>query len=120
MTSPSSWPAATGERSCWPQSRARKLRSCWSTTPRPTAPPFVAFADDDSWWAPGDLERAVAIMRACPRPTVLDSRILVGPEERPDPVCGRWPAARWAPHAEARFAALEEAPCLSPARRYVS
>ena len=48
---------------------------------------FVAFADDDSWWAPGDLARAVAIMRAHPRLAVLNARILVGPEERLDPVC---------------------------------
>ena len=49
--------------------------------------PFVAFADDDSWWAPGDLARAAAIMRAHPRLAVLNARILVGPEERLDPVC---------------------------------
>jgi len=49
--------------------------------------PFVAFADDDSWWAPGDLARAVAIMRAHPRLALLNARILVGPEEREDPVC---------------------------------
>jgi GT2 family glycosyltransferase len=49
--------------------------------------PFVAFADDDSWWAPGDLSRAVAVMRAHPRLAVLNARILVGPEERLDPVC---------------------------------
>lgn len=49
--------------------------------------PFVAFADDDSWWAPGDLARAVDIMRAHPRLAVLNARILVGPEERLDPVC---------------------------------
>jgi len=49
--------------------------------------PFVAFADDDSWWAPGDLARAVGIMRAHPRLAVLNARILVGPEERLDPVC---------------------------------
>jgi GT2 family glycosyltransferase len=48
---------------------------------------FVAFADDDSWWAPGDLDRAVQIMRAHPRLAVLNARILVGPEERLDPVC---------------------------------
>ena len=48
---------------------------------------FVAFADDDSWWAPGDLARAVAIMRAHPRLALLNARILVGPEERLDPVC---------------------------------
>jgi GT2 family glycosyltransferase len=49
--------------------------------------PFVAFADDDSWWAPGDLARAVGIMRAHPRLGLLNARILVGPEERLDPVC---------------------------------
>jgi GT2 family glycosyltransferase len=49
--------------------------------------PFVAFADDDSWWAPGDLARAVAIMRAHPRLALLNARILVGPEERLDPAC---------------------------------
>jgi GT2 family glycosyltransferase len=49
--------------------------------------PFVAFADDDSWWAPGDLARAVRILRAHPRLAVLNARILVGPEERLDPVC---------------------------------
>ena len=49
--------------------------------------PFVAFADDDSWWAPGDLARAVAIMRDHPGLAVLNARILVGPDERLDPVC---------------------------------
>ncbi|MGY1670422.1 glycosyltransferase family 2 protein [Geodermatophilus sp. SYSU D00710] len=48
---------------------------------------FVAFADDDSWWAPGDLARAAAVMRAHPRLAVLNARVLVGPEERPDPLC---------------------------------
>lgn len=48
---------------------------------------FVAFADDDSWWAPGDLARAVAIMRAHPRLALLNARVLAGPEERLDPVC---------------------------------
>jgi GT2 family glycosyltransferase len=51
--------------------------------------PFVAFADDDSWWAPGDLARAVAIMRAHPRLAVLNARILVGPDQRLDPVCAQ-------------------------------
>jgi GT2 family glycosyltransferase len=49
--------------------------------------PFVAFADDDSWWAPGELARAVRIMRAHARLAVLNARVLVGPEERLDPVC---------------------------------
>jgi GT2 family glycosyltransferase len=49
--------------------------------------PFVAFADDDSWWAPGDLARAVAVLRGHPRLAVLNARILVGRDERLDPVC---------------------------------
>jgi len=54
---------------------------------------FVAFADDDSWWAPGDLDRAVQIMRAHPRLAVLNARILVGPGQRLDPVCAEMAAS---------------------------
>lgn len=49
--------------------------------------PYVAFADDDSWWAPGALAEAVGILDARPRLAVLAGRILVGEDERPDPVC---------------------------------
>lgn len=49
--------------------------------------PFVAFTDDDSWWAPGDLARGVEIMRAHPRLGLLAARILVGDAEELDPVC---------------------------------
>jgi GT2 family glycosyltransferase len=62
---------------------ARTVGVAWAATP------FVAFADDDSWWAPGDLERAVDIMRAHPRLAVLVARVLVGPEQRLDPVCAQ-------------------------------
>jgi GT2 family glycosyltransferase len=55
--------------------------------------PFVAFADDDSWWAPGDLARAADVMRAHPRLAVLNARILVGPEERLDPGCAEMAAS---------------------------
>ena len=49
--------------------------------------PYVAFADDDSWWAPGALGRAVELFDRHPRLGVLAARVLVGPEERLDPVC---------------------------------
>jgi N-acetylglucosaminyl-diphospho-decaprenol L-rhamnosyltransferase len=48
--------------------------------------PFVAFADDDSYWAPGSLARAAALLRAHPRAALLSARVLVGPSARLDPV----------------------------------
>lgn len=47
--------------------------------------PYVAFADDDSWWSPGSLERAVRLLDDHPRLALVAARILVGPEERLDP-----------------------------------
>ena len=47
----------------------------------------MAFSDDDSWWAPGSLSRAVDLFDAHPRLGLLAARILVGPEEREDPIC---------------------------------
>jgi GT2 family glycosyltransferase len=61
---------------------------------------FVAFADDDSWWAPGDLARAVDLLRAHPRCALVNARILVGPEERLDPVCAEMAASPLAPPVE--------------------
>jgi len=49
--------------------------------------PYVAFADDDSWWADGALDLAAASFDAHPRLGLLAARILVGPQERDDPVC---------------------------------
>ena len=54
---------------------------------RDAGTPYVAFADDDSWWAPGALDRAAEHFDASPRLGLLAGRILVGPEERLDPVC---------------------------------
>jgi GT2 family glycosyltransferase len=49
--------------------------------------PYVALSDDDSWWAAGALRRAARAMDAAPRLAVLAARVLVGREERLDPVC---------------------------------
>jgi GT2 family glycosyltransferase len=49
--------------------------------------PYVAFSDDDSWWAPGALERAADHFDAAPRLGLLAARILVGAQQRLDPTC---------------------------------
>ena len=56
---------------------------------RAAATPYVAFADDDSWWAPGALDRATALLDAHPRLALVAARVLVGDQERLDPVCAQ-------------------------------
>jgi len=51
------------------------------------ATPYVAFSDDDSWWEPWALARGVAYFDAAPRLGLLNGRILIGPDDRLDPVC---------------------------------
>jgi GT2 family glycosyltransferase len=54
---------------------------------RAATTPYVAFADDDSWWAPDALDCAASLFDAHPRLGLIAARILVGPEQRLDPVC---------------------------------
>ncbi|MDW5328876.1 glycosyltransferase [Plantactinospora sp. KLBMP9567] len=48
--------------------------------------PFVAFAADDSYRAPGSLENAVRLFRIHPRLGLLAGQVRVGREQRLDPV----------------------------------
>lgn len=55
--------------------------------------PFIAFADDDSWWAPGSLGRAADLLSAQPSLGLVAARVLVGPENRLDPTCNEMAAS---------------------------
>lgn len=49
--------------------------------------PYVAFADDDSWWEPEALTTAARILNQHPTAGLLAARILLGAANRDDPVC---------------------------------
>jgi len=55
--------------------------------------PYVAFSDDDTWWAPGALDASADLFDRHPRIAVLNARIAVGPECREDPACGAMAAS---------------------------
>lgn len=48
---------------------------------------YVAFCDDDTWWAPGSLKHAVQLLDAWPNVGALSARVAVGDEETTDPAC---------------------------------
>ena len=49
--------------------------------------PYVAFCDDDTCWEPGAIQRAVDILERNSRIAVVNARVLVGPDGRPDATC---------------------------------
>jgi GT2 family glycosyltransferase len=60
------------------------------------ATPYVAFCDDDSWWAAGALEDAGALLDAHPGVALLAGRVLL-PDGRADPTCAAMAASPLAP-----------------------
>jgi GT2 family glycosyltransferase len=48
--------------------------------------PYVAFADDDTWWDPGSLRRAADLLDLHPDVAVLTARIVVEPAGVEDPI----------------------------------
>lgn len=47
---------------------------------------YVAFSDDDSWWAPSALRTAADALDGHPRLGLVAAQTLVGPDQFPDPV----------------------------------
>jgi GT2 family glycosyltransferase len=64
---------------------------------RAATTPYVAFSDDDSWWAAGALSRAADHFDAAPRLGLLASRVVVEPGGAVDPVCRQMAASPLAP-----------------------
>jgi GT2 family glycosyltransferase len=54
---------------------------------RQAVTPYVALCDDDTWWAPDSLRRAADLFDRHPRLAIATGRVLVGPQEREDPIC---------------------------------
>ena len=48
---------------------------------------YIAFCDDDGWWAPDALPRAAAILDAHSDVALVAARVLVGEEANEDPCC---------------------------------
>jgi GT2 family glycosyltransferase len=55
--------------------------------------PYIAFCDDDTWWAEGALDAAVTLLDAHPALAVLCARVLVGPDQKEDPTCAAMAAS---------------------------
>ncbi|RZL04278.1 MAG: glycosyltransferase [Rubrivivax sp.] len=50
---------------------------------------YVAFCDDDTWWAPGSLSLACDLMDRHAGVGALSARVLVGDQQEEDPTCQR-------------------------------
>lgn len=54
---------------------------------RRASTPYVAFSDDDSWWAPGAVVHAAFELDASPRLALIAARVLVHARQALDPTC---------------------------------
>ncbi len=54
---------------------------------------YVAFCDDDCWWASGALRRTAAVLDRFPRLAAVNARVLVEPGARDDPTNARMAAS---------------------------
>ncbi|MBD0283399.1 MAG: glycosyltransferase [Thermoleophilaceae bacterium] len=48
--------------------------------------PYVAFAEDDSWYLPGALRRTADVLDRHPAVALVNAHVLVGEDARPDPL----------------------------------
>ncbi len=60
---------------------------------RAAGSPYIAFCDDDSWWAPGSLALAAERLDIHPQLALIAARVLVGEAEVLDPTCAAMAAS---------------------------
>lgn len=60
--------------------------------------PYVAFCDDDTWWAAGSLAAAANVFDRYPYIAAVSARVLVGAEQREDPTSSQMAASPLQPH----------------------
>jgi GT2 family glycosyltransferase len=68
--------------------------------------PYVAFADDDSWWAPGALPRAADILDRHPNLALIAAKVLVGDDRRVGPLASQMAASALPPLPGTRYPAV--------------
>jgi len=83
---------AEAVRERFPQVRVVRLEENRGAAARTTAAELlgtdvVAFADDDSWWAPDALDVIAEAFERHPRLGLVAGRVLVGDEQKLDPTC---------------------------------
>lgn len=62
--------------------------------------PYIAFCDDDTWWAPGSLAAAADLFDRHRSVAALTARVLVGAERREDPTSSQMAASPLPPHPD--------------------
>lgn len=55
--------------------------------------PYVAFCDDDSWWAAGSLAGGADVLDAHPTVALVAARVLLGPDATLEPACAAMAAS---------------------------
>jgi GT2 family glycosyltransferase len=55
--------------------------------------PYVAFADDDSWWAEGSFQDAALLFSRYPQCALIAARVLLGADANTAPMCDRLAAS---------------------------
>lgn len=50
--------------------------------------PYIAFCDDDLWWESGSIAQGCEVLDRYPKVAIVVARVLVGPENHEDSICG--------------------------------